>query len=35
MLKFDLEYIKIYIIGNNVIGNEKGEKLLKFFFKEM
>ena len=35
MSKLDPEHTKIHIIGNNVTGNEKGEKLLKFLSKEM
>lgn len=35
MSKLDPECTKIHIIGNNVTGNEKGEKLLKFLSKEM
>lgn len=35
MSKLGPDQTKIHIIGNNVTGNKKGEKLLKFLSKEM
>lgn len=35
MTKLDPDQTKIHIIGNNVTGNKKGEKLLKFLSKAM
>ena len=35
MTKLDPDQTKIHIIGNNVTGNKKGEKLMKFLSKAM
>ena len=35
MSKIDPEQTKIHFIGNNVTGNKKGEKLMKFLSKAM
>ena len=35
MTKLDPDQTKIHLIGNNVTGNKKGEKLMKFLSKAM
>ena len=35
MTKLDPDQTKIHLIGNNVTGNKKGEKLMKFLSKSM
>ena len=35
MTKLDPDQTKIHLVGNNVTGNKKGEKLMKFLSKSM